>query len=424
VRWTETRNMEAFVQLLAAGKLDVQALITHRFPIDDARSAYELIGGKTGEPSLGVLITYPQNLETRKDSRRLELVKLRTAAASVDKSISIGLLGAGSFAMGTLLPAIKQNKHTQLIGVCTANGAHSRHAGEKFGFEYCAADEQQIIADTKVNTVVIATRHHLHASQVRAAQKAAKHVFCEKPLCLTESELSEIVRAYSNAAEKSLLMVGFNRRFAPMALKMKSFLNEIHEPSNLHYRVNAGAMPRDHWVQDPEQGGGRIIGEVCHFVDFLTFMAGALPIEVQTRALANSGRYADDNVVIALQFANGSQGTISYLANGDRSYSKERLEVFGGGAVAVLDDFRHLELVRHGRKHVFRSLLRQDKGHRDEWQAFAQAIQSGGESPISFEDIVSTTLTTLRIVDSLASGLPVAVDSTGFMQQTFLSSHD
>jgi predicted dehydrogenase len=183
-------------------------------------------------------------------------------------------------------------------------------------------------------------------------------------------------------------------------------------------------MPRDHWVQDPEQGGGRIIGEVCHFVDFLTFMAGALPIEVQTRALANSGRYADDNVVIALQFANGSQGTISYLANGDRSYSKERLEVFGGGAVAVLDDFRHLELVRHGRKHVFRSLLRQDKGHRDEWQAFAQAIQSGGESPISFEDIVSTTLTTLRIVDSLASGLPVAVDSTGFMQQTFLSSHD
>jgi predicted dehydrogenase len=219
-------------------------------------------------------------------------------------------------------------------------------------------------------------------------------------------------------------MVGFNRRFAPMATRMKSFLDEIHDPLALHYRVNAGAIPRDHWVQDPEQGGGRILGEVCHFVDFLTFMAGTPPIEVQTRALANSGQYADDNIVIALQFANGSQGTISYLANGDRTYSKERLEVFGGAAVAVLDDFRRLDLVRHGRKQVFRSRLRQDKGHRGEWQAFAEAILSGGESPISLEDIVSTTLSTLRIVDSRASGQPVPVNSAAFMQQTHLPPHD
>ena len=424
VRWTETRNMEAFLQLLAAGKLDVEALITHRFPVDNARRAYELISGQSEESSLGVLITYPEDLEGPKENRRLELVKSSIAAASGEASLAIGLLGAGSFAMGTLVPAMKQTNGVQLIGVCAANGPHSRHAGKKFGFDYCATDEQQIIADPNVNTIVVATRHHLHASQVLAARKAAKHVFCEKPLCLTEDELSEIVHAYSDSATGPLLMVGFNRRFAPMATRMKSFLDEIHDPLALHYRVNAGAIPRDHWVQDPEQGGGRILGEVCHFVDFLTFMAGTPPIEVQTRALANSGQYADDNIVIALQFANGSQGTISYLANGDRTYSKERLEVFGGAAVAVLDDFRRLDLVRHGRKQVFRSRLRQDKGHRGEWQAFAEAILSGGESPISLEDIVSTTLSTLRIVDSRASGQPVPVNSAAFMQQTHLPPHD
>jgi predicted dehydrogenase len=421
VRWTETRNLEAFLQLLAAGKLDVQALITHRFPIDDARSAYELIGGKSGETSLGVLITYPEDLDASRENRRLELVKPRGAASS-GKSVAVGLLGSGSFAMGTLVPAMKQIKDVQLVGVCAANGSHSRHAGKKFGFHYCVTDEEEIVADPNVNTIVVATRHHLHARQVLASMKANKHIFCEKPLCITEEELSEIVHAYERATKKPLLMVGFNRRFAPMALEMKSFLNEIHEPLNLHYRVNAGAIPRDNWVQDPGQGGGRIIGEVCHFVDLLTFLAGAPPIEVQTRALANSGQYADDNVVIALQFANGSQGTISYLANGDRSYSKERLEVFGGGSVAVLDDFRHLELIRHGRKQVFRSRFRQDKGHRGEWQAFVQAIQSGGASPISLEDIVSATLSTFRMVESRASGQPIAVDTAAFMHQTHL--HD
>jgi predicted dehydrogenase/threonine dehydrogenase-like Zn-dependent dehydrogenase len=418
VRWTETRNMEAFLQLLDVGKLNLQALITHRFPVDKARSAYELISGKNQELSLGVLITYPEAaVADSKDNYRLELVKPHSLAAPDEKSIAIGLLGAGSFAMSMLGPAMKQVRGARLVGVCAANGSHSRQAAERFGFEYCATGEQQIIVDPNVNIVVIATRHHLHAGQVLSAKRAGKHVFCEKPLCLTEGELSDIVRAYANGIRNPLLTVGFNRRFAPMATRMKSFLDGIHEPLALHYRVNAGAIPREHWVQDPEQGGGRILGEVCHFVDFLTFLVGEAPIEVHTRTLANPGQYSDDNIVIALQYANGSQGTISYLANGDRSYSKERVEVFGGGAVAMLDDFRRLELVRHGRKQVFRSRLRQDKGHRGEWQAFAEAIQSGGESPISFEDIVSTTLSTLRIVDSRSSGQPVAVNAPGFTSQ-------
>jgi len=422
VRWTEARNMQAFLQFLAEGKLDVQALITHRFPINSARSAYELISGESRESSLGVLITYPEESpeapEDPKDNRRLELVTPRSAVAQGEKSIAIGLLGAGNFAMSTLAPAMKQISGLRFVGVCAANGSHSRHAGEKFGFHYCATDEQQIIDDPNVNTIVVATRHHLHAAQVLSALHAGKHVFCEKPLCLTEEELFEIIRAYSSGVGKPLLMVGFNRRFAHMSVQMKSFLDEIHEPLALHYRVNAGPIPHDHWVQDPEQGGGRILGEICHFVDFLTFLAGGPPIEVHTRALANPGQYEDDNVVIALQFANGSQGTISYLANGDRCYSKERLEVFGGGAVAVLDDFRRLELVHHGRKQVFRSRLRQDKGHRGEWQAFAEAIQSGGGIPISFADIVSATLSTLRIVDSRFSGQSVAVDSAAFINSS------
>jgi predicted dehydrogenase len=419
VRWTETRNMEAFLQLLADRKLDLQSLITHRFLIERAQGAYDLITGKSGDSFLGVLIAYP---EPPQESPRLELVaKESPLAAAGPKSVRIGLLGAGSFAMSTLLPAIKQTAEVELFGVCAANGSHARHAADKFGFRYCATDEGEILSDAGVNTVVISTRHHLHAAQVTAALNAGKHVFCEKPLCLSEDELLEIIRVYSKqASNRRLLMVGFNRRFAPMAIQMKAFVQQIREPLALHYRVNAGHIPADHWVNDPEQGGGRILGEVCHFVDFLSFLADAPPIEVQTHALANGGRYSDDNVVISLRFANGSQGTISYLANGDRAYSKERVEVFGGGAVAVLDDFRRLELVRHGHKRLFRSRLRQDKGHRGEWTAFADAIRSGGESPIPFDQIAASTLATLRVVDSRVSGQPVAVDQTSLANSNYV----
>jgi predicted dehydrogenase len=250
---------------------------------------------------------------------------------------------------------------------------------------------------------------------VLAALNAGKHVFCEKPLCLNEDELAKIVRTYHHVSEphKSLLMVGFNRRFAPMAIRMKSFVKEIQEPLAMHYRVNAGSLHPDHWVNDPQQGGGRILGEVCHFVDFLSFLAGTAPTTVHA-ADAGAIDRGGDHLVISIQFGNGSQGTISYLANGDKSYSKERVEVFGGGRVAVLEDFRRLELVRHGRKRVFRSLLRQDKGHSGEWNAFAAALRTGAEAPIPFDEIVSTTLATLRVLDSCSSGRTQAVKSADF----------
>ena len=404
VRWTETRNMESFLQLLSDGSLNLQPLITHRFSIDRASLAYHVIDGNHGEPFLGVIINYPD--QGPRPLLRLTLVEEPQVRARSD--VRVGLLGAGNFAMSTLLPAMKRVPGLKFMGVCSATGPHARHAAEKFGFNFCTANEVQILQDEQINTVAILTRHNLHALQVISALGAGKHVFCEKPLCLTEADLLEIVRAYCHGGSRSLLMVGFNRRFAPMAVRLKSFLAGVSEPLALHYRINAGYLAPDHWLNDPEQGGGRILGEVCHFVDFLTFLAGSSPLEVQSNRLTD--RRSADNIVVSLRFANGSLATISYLACGDRSYSKERLEVFGGESVAVLDDFRRLDLVRRGRRRTLRSPLRQDKGHRGEWEAFSKAIREGGESPIPFDQILTTTFTTLRIAESVVSQQPQRVD--------------
>lgn len=417
VRWTENRNIQAFLQLVADGKVSLAPLITHRFPIDEADQAYELITGKTGEPFLGVLITYPHQPDV---CRKVTLLPTNATSATAHtlrparQEVTIGLLGAGNFATATLLPAMKQVEGISFEGVCAATGLSAHAVGKKLGFRFCTTEENEILQNPEVNTVVIATRHHLHARQVIAALHAGKHVFVEKPLCLNESELREIRHTYTSGltahASQPLLMVGYNRRFAPMARQLKTFLSEVHEPLVMHYRVNAGYIPPTHWVHDPAQGGGRVIGEVCHFVDFLTSLAGVPPMQVQARALPNTGRYCDDNVAVTITFANGSLGEIVYVANGDKAFTKERIEVFGGGTVAVLDDFRRLELVRNGRKQVSRSWLRQDKGHRDEWQVFATAIREGATLPIPFEDILHSTLTTFAIAESLRTNLPVVLD--------------
>ena len=402
VRWTETRNMEAFLGLLAESKIAVFPLITHRFPIEQAHLAYDQISGRSISPTIGVLITYPP--DSRPD-RKLKI--LSTKARPHPSDVRVGVLGAGSFATSTLIPAIQRESATELIGVCAANGAHSRSAARKFGFQYCTTDENEILADSSINTVVIATRHHLHASQVAAALTAGKHVFCEKPLCINRSELINLVSLYRKRDAQSLLMVGFNRRFSPMAVRLRQFLSEVREPLALHYRVNAGSLPRDHWVNDPEQGGGRIVGEMCHFVDLLSFLADSNPVQVQTRVLGN----ADQSFVISMRFANGSDGTVSYLVDGHRAFSKERIEVFGGGCAAVLEDFRMLELVRGSHRGTMRSRLRQDKGHRAEWRAFAKAIHQGHDSPIPFDQIVNSTLATLCAVDSRCNGRAITVDA-------------
>lgn len=422
VRWTETRNMEAFLRLLAERKVNLEPLITHRFPLEHAQSAYELITGRSREHFVGVVIQYASPGD---DRRTLEMVaESKTAVRVLRNGVdsSVGLLGAGGFAQATLIPAMKASVNTSLVSVCTATGAHAKDAARKFGFRSCTTDEPELIHNPDINTIVVATRHHLHAAQVLAALRAGKNVFCEKPLCLTKEELGAIVRAYQGMSSKDpVLMVGFNRRFAPMTARLKSFLSQISEPLALHYRINAGYIPPDHWVNDREQGGGRILGEVCHFVDLLMFLAASPIVEVEARAIGASARYSGDNVLVSVGFANGSQGRITYLANGDRTFSKERIELFGGGCTAMLEDFRRLELASHGKKETVRSHFRQDKGHRAEWAAFAQSVQQQKDLPIRLEEIVCSTLATFGIEESLATGKKIAIDTVGFMtaaQQT------
>jgi predicted dehydrogenase len=297
--------------------------------------------------------------------------------------------------------------------LCSASGVSATRFGPEFGFEVATTDENEVINHPDVNAVFILTRHHHHARQLIAALKSGKHVFCEKPLCLSEDELRTIVKTYATQCQ-SILTVGYNRRFDPMVQRLKAFLADIHEPLIMHYRVNGGYIPPDHWVHSAE-GGGRIIGEVCHFVDLLSFLADSLPIRVSARALPGDERYRDDNVVVTLGFANGSLGTITYVANGDRRFSKERVELFGGGAVAVLDDFRRLELVRHVRKQVVKLRLRQDKGHRGEVAAFVAAVQGGGPWPIPWRDMVAVSLTTFAIHEALRRGETVEIDTDGFI---------
>jgi predicted dehydrogenase/threonine dehydrogenase-like Zn-dependent dehydrogenase len=411
VRWTETRNMEAFLQFIADGKLDLAPLITHRFPIAQGSRAYDLITGTTREFFLGVLITHTDAVPavTARLSDKIPV----TAVEPSSGSIGLGVLGAGNFAQNILLPALKDVPGISFVGVCNATGPRSRTAAEKFGFSFCSNSETDLLQDPRIGAVVIATRHHLHARQTLAALRAGKAVFCEKPLCLNESELAALVCA--SAAENSpLLMVGFNRRFAPMALRMRRFVEEVKEPFAAHYRVNAGYIPGDHWVNDPEQGGGRVIGEVCHFVDFLCFLAGECPVEVQAQPVGNPGQYSMDNIVATLKFANGTLGTISYLANGDKSASKERVEVFGGGSVAILEDFRRLELVRNGRKQITRAHWTQDKGHKAEMQAFVSMLL-GKTAPIPFEEFVGSTLATLRLHNSCQTGQALTVEVKEFI---------
>ncbi|HWR34484.1 MAG TPA: bi-domain-containing oxidoreductase [Clostridia bacterium] len=409
VRWTESRNMQAFLALVAAGRVRVDSLITHRYGIDQATTAYDLITGKLPERFMGVLISYPGNVAI---SRRQDLPIAVAAMAGKSGAVRVGMLGAGLFATQILLPAMKKVAGVEFAGVCTATGGTGHHVASRFGFRYCATDEAELLADPKVDLMVIATRHGLHAQQVQAALRAGKHVFCEKPLCLDRDQLVSIAHTAAEA-NGSLLMVGYNRRFAPMAVELKRFFSDGREPIVAHYRVNAGAIPATHWVHDPVHGGGRIIGEVCHFVDFLMFVTGSEPVSVFASALPTTGT-PPDNVAVTIRFANGSLGTVNYVSTGDRVFSKERVEVMGRNRVAVLDDFRQLELVRDGRSKSIKSRLRQDKGHQGEWQAFASACK-GGVSPIAFRDIVAGTLATFAINDSLRENAPVAVNVDSFL---------
>lgn len=404
VRWTEARNMEAFLTLLGEGKVDVSPLITHRIPIDEGERAYEIITGK--EPYVGVLLTYEEQPLPKEN--RISNYLAPTVRVKPGEIMALGVLGAGNYALSTFLPVINKVGGIAPVGIVSASGVSAHHAAHRYGFGFAASDPDSLLQDPAINLIAILTRHHLHSQQILSALETGKHVYCEKPLAITPEQLEQIKEALQQE-DQPLLMVGFNRRFAPLAVQLKAVVDQRHEPLYAHYRVNANVLPADHWLVDPEIGGGRIIGEGCHFIDFLTFLVGENPVEVTTRGLPDEGKYSEDNVMMTFRFPDRSLGVVSYLANGDKSYPKEYLEVFSGGQIAALYDWRKLVMVDKGKRKVRRHLLRQDKGHKNAWQAFLDAVQGEKAPPIPYDQLIGVAQAGFAALDSLRSGETVEI---------------
>jgi predicted dehydrogenase/threonine dehydrogenase-like Zn-dependent dehydrogenase len=389
VRWTEQRNFEAVLDMMADGRLDVAPLVSHRFALDQVDAAYAVVGGS--EPSLGIMLEYPTPAEKPDAALRESTVRLNAAAplAGSGQAPAVAFVGSGNYATGVLIPAFKA-AGANLKSVASSAGVSGVHAGRKYGFEETTTDTAGLFADPQVDALVITTRHNSHARFVLQALDAGKHVFVEKPLCLTLAELDEIEAVHARLAAQGtapLVMVGFNRRYAPQVQKIKSLLAGASGPKSFVMTVNAGAIPSDHWAQSMEIGGGRIIGEACHFIDLLRFLAGS-PIVSHSRMAMDSAN--GDTVTLQLGFADGSIGTVHYFANGCKAFPKERLEVFAAGRVLQLDNFRKLRgYAWPGFSKM--NLWRQDKGQKACAAAFVSAIRDGGAAPIPFEEIVEAS---------------------------------
>jgi predicted dehydrogenase len=403
VRWTEQRNMEAFLALIGQGKVDVKRLITHRYPIDQAEQAYELML-ENREPYLGIVISYPHAAATI--GRRIEVRRHSNVASLASPGrLNLAIVGAGNHVKDRLLPPLRSLDGVRVHAICTNSGAHAKALAEKTGAAYCTTDFREVMHDSSVHAVLIGTRHDLHGPLVLAALEAGKHVFVEKPLCLTEEELDGITALYAEKAQDGVhLMVGFNRRFSPHAGKALAFFRDRRNPLVMVYRVNAGFLPPEHWIQDPEVGGGRIVGEACHFVDYMQFLCGAPPVSVQARRIGrHDSGIMDDQSILSFTFGDGSIGTVIYAAGGDGGPAKERFEVFGDGKSLIMDDFIRSEFYAGGRKSVFTSRTR-DKGFQAEMARFVGALVEGAEPAIPFGEIQAVTRACLLAVNSLQTG--------------------
>ena len=395
VRWTAQRNFEAVLDMMASGALNVKPLISHRFSIHNAPRDYEVVGGS--EPSMGILLEYP-SIEITSASHTVTLAP-HCSSGMLEKgegSASLSFIGSGNYATAVLVPAFKA-AGARLRSVVSSSGMSGVHVGRKFGFEETTTDTDRVFVDPETDALVVATRHDSHARFVLKALDAGKHVFVEKPLCLTLEELTQIQEKYTVFANRGstlpMLMVGFNRRFAPQIQKVKSLLSTNLGPKSFVVTVNAGAIPESHWTQDNAVGGGRIVGEACHFIDLLRFLAGA---SIRRSSVVTMRSVSKDTVSINLEFADGSIGTIHYFANGSRSFPKERLEIFAGGRVLQLDNFRRLS--GYGWSGFRKmNLWRQDKGQNACAKAFVEAIQTNKEAPIPFEEIVEVSRLSIEL---------------------------
>jgi predicted dehydrogenase/threonine dehydrogenase-like Zn-dependent dehydrogenase len=403
VRWTEQRNFEAVLDMLADGRLHVKPLISHRFSLDNAQEAYTLLAQRT--PSLGILLEYPPVAAEGPAliERRIELAP--PARSDQPTRGVVGIIGSGGYGAQVLIPAFR-GAAARLKTVVSNAGVSSVHAAKRNGIEAAATDARLVFADAEIDTVVIATRHNSHASYIIEALNAHKHVFVEKPLCVSSEQLARIRDAYENARIRAgvapVLMVGFNRRFSPHVLRMKSLLSAVRDPKAFVLTVNAGSIPNDHWTQDPLIGGGRIIGEACHFIDLLRHLAGVPVTDIKAACLGGNAVIREDKASLILEFADGSLGTVHYLANGHKSFPKERLEVFCAGRILQLDNFRRLRAYGWPGFSGM-SLWRQDKGQRACVRAFMDAVRQGGPAPIPFDEIVEVAQLTLEIDAALRS---------------------
>ena len=397
VRWTEKRNIESFLELIGDGRINVERLTTHRFPIAEADRAYQLISGELREPNLGVVLNYDPEAEV------IRKVPLGAATPVGKQSIVLGVIGAGGYVPAMLLPHFK-SEGVEFRSIATASGISAHDVGKRFGFAYAVSSAEEVLDDANVNLIVIGTRHDLHAELARKALERNKHVFVEKPLALNDEQLDAVLDAAGSSTGR--LMVGFNRRFSPLAQRAKEFFNDRDTPLSMLYRVNAGRIPKEHWTQNAEEGGGRIVGEVCHFIDLMQFLTDAPPVSVFAESIsAKSSKIVDaDSVFITLRFADGSNGAVAYLSEGDKGLAKERLEIFGAGRVFVLDDFRRATLYKDGREEQV-ALKAQDKGQ----QAQVREICKSSVAPISLDELAATTRATFRVLDSLRERRPFEI---------------
>lgn len=395
VRWTEQRNFEAVLQLMSSSRLNVKPLITHRFALEDAKNAYEILS--SDHSTLGVVLDYERNSKDRFISN----VLLKDDYTPLAGKPSVGFVGAGNYASRVLIPAFK-NAGANLHTISTAGGVNGVIHGQKAGFAYATSDTESLITNPVINTVVIATQHNTHAKFVIDSLTAGKHTFVEKPLALNQEELTSINSVIEHGTHKPLLMVGFNRRFAPHIKKMKSLLSSKSSPKTMILTMNAGSIPADHWTQDPQVGGGRIIGEACHYIDLARFLAGSAISTVNAACIGNSSsnEITDDKATITITFEDGSLATIHYFANGASSFPKERIEVFSEGSILQLDNFRKLKGFNWD-GFTKMNLWRQDKGQLACASAFLNAVQGKCDSPIPKHELFEVARATIEAAEQL-----------------------
>ena len=415
IRWTENRNLEEFLRLIAEGKVDVKPLITHRFKIDQAESAYKNILEGKDKSHIGVILEYPEesfNVNSYKLNERRISLSTNQRITYNSAHVSIGVIGAGLFGKALLLPALKVIKGIRLHTLSTSSGANAYHTGGKYDFENCTTDYKALVENNEINTVIILTPHSLHARMVIEALKAGKHVFVEKPLCINKEELGEIIKIYNDSriTYNRLLMVGYNRRFSPHALKAIEYFKDRKDPMVINYRINAGFIPPDHWVHSEEEGGSRIVGEICHFVDMMQFLTKSNPVRVYAERISGNNRTAlnSDNAVIALKFNDGSVGNIIYSASGDKAYSREQIEIFSEGRTVVIKDYKETDYHFSGKKKTFKT-FNQEMGYKEELQHFFDVIKGKYSTQITPEEIFKSTLTVLKINEAIEKGHQVSI---------------